>query len=166
MKIFEITEKGIQTALPKKIKPIKMPAPPQAPTGPDVTDNNGTKISTTPKGNRSVSSGAGTYIFTPKGKLILYMSPKIGGLQQTHNIQKQTITVNFGTSVDQGDGDVNVKQKATYDMQGNLISADNTNMSSGGFEIDLDKEKGQTINYRVSDKKKVSANSKTGLSFK
>lgn len=159
-------EEKAQTALPKKIKPVKMPTPPQAPTGPDGTGEDGTRIGTTPKGNRSVASGAGTYIFTPKGELIVYMSPKIGGLQQTHNIQKQTITVNFGTSVDQGDGDVNVSQKGTYDMQGNLISADNTNIASGGYELDLDKEKGTTINYRVSDKDTVSANSKTGVSVR
>jgi hypothetical protein len=159
-----ITEK-VQTALPKKIKISKMPTPPKAPTAdtPDGTNDDGVRIKTTAKGNRSVSSGAGTYIFSPQGKLMLYMTPKIGGLQQTHNLTKKTVTVNFDTTV-KGDGDVNVGQKGTYDMQGNLISADNTNMSSGGFGIDLDKEKGQTINYRVSDKMKVSANSKTGLS--
>jgi len=156
-----ITEK-IQTALPKKIKISKMPTPPKAPTAdtPDGTSDDGVRIKTTAKGNRSVSSGAGTYIFSPQGKLMLYMTPKIGGLQQTHNLQKQTVTVNFGTGID----NVNVSQKGTYDMQGNLVSADNTNMSSGGVAIDIDKEKGSTLDYRLSDKKKVSVNSKTGLS--
>ena len=88
-----------------------MPTPPQAPTGPDGTGDDGTRIGTTPKGNRSVSSGAGTYIFTPKGKLILYMTPKIGGLQQTHNLQKQTVTVNFGTAAKGG----TIDQKGTYE---------------------------------------------------
>ena len=164
--VGESVNEKVQTALPKKIKPIKMPTPPEAPTGPDGTDDNGTTINTTSKGNRSVKSGAGTYIFTPKGKLILYMSPKIGGLQQTHNLQKQAITVNYGTDVNLGDGDVNVSQKGTYDMQGNLLSADNTNVSSGGTEVDLDKEKGATMNYRISDRDTVSANSKTGVSIR
>ena len=53
---MESTKPG-QT-LPKQIKVIKMPTPPQAPTGPDGTDENGTRIGTTPKGNRSVKSGA------------------------------------------------------------------------------------------------------------
>ena len=92
------------------------------------------------------------------------MTPKIGGLQQTHNIEKQTVTVNFGTGV-QG-GDVTVSQKATYDMSGKLISGDNTNISSGGVALDLDKEKGTTLNYRVSDKDTISANSKTGVSVR
>ena len=122
MNIFEVVKPG-QT-LPKQIKVIKMPTPPQAPTGPDGTDENGTRIGTTPKGNRSVANGAGTYIFTPKGKLMLYMTPKVGGLQQTHNLIKQRITVNFGTTMD----NVGIDQKATYDMSGKLISGDNTSI--------------------------------------
>jgi hypothetical protein len=147
------------SALPKTIKPIKMPTPPQAPTGPDGTDENGTQTGTTPKGNRSVKSGAGTYIFTPKGKLMLYMTPKIGGLQQTHNIAKKTITVNFGTTID-GAG---IDQKATYDMGGKLISGDNTSIRSGDMGLSVDKDKGTTVDYTVKPGLKVSANSKTGI---
>jgi LysM repeat protein len=146
-------------SLPKQIKVIKMPTPPQAPTGPDGTDENGTRIGTTPKGNRSVASGAGTYIFTPKGKLMLYMTPKIGGLQQTHNIAKQTVTVNFGTSA-QG---ATIDQKATYDMSGKLISGDNTSIRSGNMGASIDKDKGSTVDYKVDANTKVSANSKTGI---
>lgn len=157
MNIFEVV-KPKQT-LPKQIKVIKMPTPPQAPTGPDGTDENGTRIGTTPKGNRSVSSGAGTYIFTPKGKLMLYMTPKVGGLQQTHNLIKQRITVNFGTTFD-GAG---IDQKATYDMSGKLISGDNTSIRSGDMGVSVDKDKGYSIDYRVSPDTKVSVNSKTGI---
>ena len=146
-------------SLPKQIKVIKMPTPPQAPTGPDGTDENGTRIGTTPKGNRSVKSGAGTYIFTPQGKLMLYMTPKIGGLQQTHNIAKQTVTVNFGTSA-QG---ATIDQKATYDMSGKLISGDNTSIRSGNMGVSIDKDKGSTVDYKVDANTKVSANSKTGI---
>ena len=142
--------------LPKQIDIIKMPTPPQAPTGPDGKDENGTRIGTTPKGNRSVSNGAGTYIFTPKGKLMLYMTPKIGGLQQTHNIAKQTVTVNFGTTID----NVGVDQKATYDMSGKLISGDNTKIGSGPLSVNMDKDKGTTIDYTALTGNKHSINSK------
>ena len=144
-----------EQTLPKQIKVIKMPTPPQAPTGPDGTDENGTQISTTPKGNRSVASGAGTYIFTPKGKLMLYMTPKIGGLQQTHNIAKQTVTVNFGSGT--------VDQKATYDMSGKLLSRDTTSIRSAGASVSIDKDKGTTIDYQLTPDTKISANNKTGI---
>ena len=143
-------------SLPQQIKVIKMPTPPQAPTGPDGTDENGTRIGTTPKGNRSVKSGAGTYIFTPQGKLMLYMTPKIGGLQQTHNIAKQTVTVNFGTSA----GGANIDQKATYDMSGKLISGDNTSIKSGTMGVSVDKDKGATVDMTTLSGKKHSINSK------
>jgi len=143
-------------ALPKQIKVLKMPTPPQAPNGPDGTDENGTRIGTTPKGNRSVKSGAGTYIFTPQGKLMLYMTPKIGGLQQTHNIPKQRVTVNFGTSA-QG---ATIDQKATYDMSGKLISGDNTSIKSGTMGVSVDKDKGATVDMTTLSGKKHSINSK------
>ena len=143
-------------AMPKQIKVIKMPTPPQAPTGPDGTDENGTRMGTTPKGNRSVSNGGGTYIFTPKGQLMLYMTPKMGGLQQTHNIAKQTVTVNFDTAVD----NVGIGQKATYDMSGKLISGDATSMKSGPMGISVDKDKGSTVDYTSLTGNKHSINSK------
>jgi hypothetical protein len=143
-------------SLPKQIKVIKMPTPPQAPTGPDGTGDDGTRIGTTPKGNRSVASGAGTYIFTPKGKLMLYMTPKIGGLQQTHNIAKQTVTVNFGASTK----GATIDQKATYDMSGKLISGDNTSIKSGTVGVSVDKDKGATVDMTTLSGKKHSINSK------
>ena len=158
MKIIDLLTEKAET-LPKQIKVSKMPTPPQAPTGPDGTDDNGTQIGTTPKGNRSVKSGAGTYIFTPKGKLMLYMTPKMGGLQQTHNLIKKTVTVNFGASVDS----VNVDQKATYDMSGKLISSDNTSIRSGDMGVSVDKDKGLSMDYTVRPGLNVSANSKTGI---
>ena len=161
MKAYEITEAEVTPGqtLPKQIKVLKMPTPPQAPTGPDGTGEDGTRIGTTPKGNRSVASGAGTYIFTPKGELMLYMTPKMGGLQQTHNIKKQTVTVDFGTSA-QG---ATIDQKATYDMSGKLISGDTTSIRSGNVGASIDKDKGSTIDYKVDANTKVSANSKTGI---
>jgi len=158
MNIFELEMQPGQQ-MPKQIDVIKMPTPPPAPTGPDGADENGTNVQTTKKGNRSVSNGAGTYIFTPKGQLMLYMTPKLAGLQQTHNIAKQTVIVNYGTTID----NVGVDQKATYDMSGKLISGDNTKIGSGPFSASMDKDKGATVDYKLSPGVNVSANSKTGI---
>ena len=114
MNVFEVLKPG--QSLPKQIKVTKMPTPPQAPTGPDGTDENGTRIGTTPKGNRSVANGAGTYIFTP-----------------------------------------------TYDMSGKLISGDNTSIKSGNMGVSVDKDKGATVDYKLSPGVNISANSKTGI---
>ena len=146
-------------AMPKQIKVTQMPTPPQAPTGPDGTDENGTQTGTTQKGNRTVSNGAGRYAFNPKGQLIQYVTPKIGGLQQTHNIAKKTITVNFGTTID-GAG---IDQKATYDMSGKLISGDNTSIRSGNMGISVDKDKGSTVDYKTATMGNIKANTKTGV---
>ena len=48
-------------------------------------------------------------------------------------------------------------------MSGKLISGDNTSIRSGGMGMSVDKDKGKTIDYRVSDKLKISANNKTGF---
>ncbi len=87
------------------------------------------------------------------------MTPKMGGLQQTHNLIKKTVTVNFGASVDS----VNVDQKATYDMSGKLISSDNTSIRSGDMGVSVDKDKGLSMDYTVRPGLNVSANSKTGI---
>lgn len=153
MKIFEVI-----STLPRKIDVTPMPTPPQAPTAqtPDGVDDNGVQIKTTAKGNRSVASGQGTYIFSPQGKLMLYMTPKIGGLQQTHNIDKKTVTVNFGNTID----GTSVDQKATYDMNGNIISDDNLSMAHGDLQIGLDKEQGPSMDFQVAPGVGVSANSR------
>ena len=51
MKIHQITEAETVPgqSLPKQIKVAKMPTPPPAPTGPDGTGEDGTRIGTTPK---------------------------------------------------------------------------------------------------------------------
>jgi nicotinic acid mononucleotide adenylyltransferase len=143
-------------SLPKQIKVTKMPPAPPAPTGQDGKDENGTIIKTTQKGNRTVTNGAGQYAFNPKGQLIQYVTPKIGGLQQTHNIAKQTVTVDFGTT----SGNAVIGQKATYDMSGKLISGDNTKIGSGPLSVNMDKDKGTTIDYTALTGNKHSINSK------
>ena len=49
-------------------------------------------------------------------------------------------------------------------MNGKLISGDRIGISSGGAALSIDKDKGTTIDYQLSDKYKISANNKTGLS--
>ena len=147
---------------PKNIDVIKMPTPPPAPGSdtPDGTNNNGVSTQTDKNGNRTVSSGAGTYTFSGDGNLLKYETPKIKGLQQTHDIAKKTVTVDF---TGQGGG-ASIDQKATYDMSGKLISGDRIGVSSGDAALSIDKDKGTTIDYQLSDKYKISANNKTGLS--
>ena len=147
---------------PKNIDVIKMPTPPPAPGAdtPDGANDNGVSTQTDKNGNRTVASGAGTYTFSSGGDLLKYETPKIKGLQQTHDIAKKTVTVDF---TGQGDG-ASIDQKATYDMSGKLISGDRTSVSSGGMGISIDKDKGTTIDYQMSPDTKISANSKTGLS--
>ena len=74
---------------------------------------------------------------------MLYMTPKFRGYQQTHNLDKQTVTVNFGTTIN----DANIDQKATYDMSGKLLSRDNTKVGSGAVSIGMDKDKGMDMSY-------------------
>ena len=149
-------------SLPKNIDVIKMPTPPPAPGAdtPDGANDNGVNTQTDKNGNRTVSSGAGTYTFSSGGDLLKYETPKIKGLQQTHDIAKKTVTVDFA-----GDKDgVGIDQKATYDMSGKLISNDKISTKYMDFGVTNDREKGYTIDYQMSPDTKISANSKTGLS--
>ena len=147
--------------MPDNIKVLKMPTPPEAPNSntPDGTADDGTSTKTTKDGNRTVSSGAGTYTFSPDGKLLKYETPKIKGYSQTHDLVKKTVTVDANTPVtmtkDFGNlskadrevlkkNDPNfdksttyVDQKATYDMSGKLISKDHTGVKSGAVEIGI-----------------------------
>ena len=145
-------------AMPDNIKVLKMPTPPPAPGAdtPDGTNDNGVSTQTDKNGNRTVSSGAGTYTFSSSGDLLKYETPKMGGLQQTHDIAKKTVTVDFGTTI-KGAG---IDQKATYDMSGKLISADNTSISSGDMSVSIDKDKGKTVDIKTLSGTKHSLNDK------
>ena len=145
-------------AMPDNIDVIKMPTPPPAPGAdtPDGTNDNGVNTQTDKNGNRTVSSGAGTYTFSSSGDLLKYETPKMGGLQQTHDIAKKTVTVDFGTTI-KGAG---IDQKATYDMSGKLISADNTSISSGDMSVSIDKDKGKTVDIKTLSGTKHSLNDK------
>ena len=137
------SEVGPGHTMPDKIKPIKMINPPAAPDG-----------------GGTIKDGGGTFTFGADGKMDKWETPKINGYQQIHDFEKNTIVVNYGTAVD----GVQLDQSATYDLDGKLLSKDNTKMASGPLDVSVDKDKGSTINYDIAGKK-LSANSKTGLSY-
>jgi roadblock/LC7 domain-containing protein len=121
-----------------------MPNPPDAPNSktPDGTADNGTSTQTTKDGNRTVSSGAGTYTFSPDGKLLKYETPKVGGLQQTQDFVKKTVTVDF-----QGQGGgAGIDQKGVYDMSGKLLKS-GVGISSGGMSAGVDTDGNKNIKY-------------------
>ena len=165
------TDVGPGHTMPDNIKVLKMPTPPEAPNSntPDGTSDNGTSIKTTKDGNRTVSSGAGTYTFSPDGKLLKYETPKIKGYSQTHDLVKKTVTVNANTPVtmtkdfgnlSKADRDTLKKndpnfdktttvidQKATYDMSGKLISKDHTGVKSGGVSVGIGGDGSKSVKY-------------------
>ena len=129
--------------MPDEIKPIKMINAPAAPDG-----------------GGTIKDGGGTFTFGADGKMDKWETPKINGYQQTHDFEKNTIVVNYDTAVD----GVQLDQSATYDLDGKLLSKDNTKMASGSVDLGIDKDKGTTFNYD-DGVKKFSANTKTGLSY-
>ena len=129
--------------MPDEIKPIKMINAPAAPDG-----------------GGTIKDGGGTFTFGADGKMDKWETPKINGYQQTHDFEKNTIVVNYDTAVN----GAQVDQSATYDLDGKLLSKDNTKMASGSVDLGIDKDKGSTVNYDMGGKK-FSANTKTGLSY-
>jgi len=184
------TEVGPGHTMPDKIKVLKMPTPPTAPSSdtPDGTSDNGVSTQTDKNGNRTVSSGAGTYTFTADGKLVKYETPKIKGYQQIHDLVKKTVTVDANTSVttdkdfgtlSKADRDILKKndpnfnkstsvidQKATYDMSGNLISKDHTGIKYGDAAVSIDKDKGKTVDFTTMSGTKHSLNDKDPDKYK
>lgn len=139
--ILETKDKS-WNSLPKTIKPLGIAKPiPQAPTGPDKTLENGMRIGTDKKGNRTVSGGAGKYTFKD-GKLIAYATPKIAGYQEVYDLKNKLIKIPYGALVKvppTGPGDkeseVVVTQSATYSMDGKQIKAGKTKVAAGDFAI-------------------------------
>ena len=170
--------------MPDKIKVLKMPTPPPAPDAdtPDGTADNGTSTQTDKNGNRTVSSGAGTYTFSPDGKLLKYETPKIKGYSQTHDLVKKTVTVDANTPVTMTKdfGNLNkadrevlkkndpnfdksttyVDQKATYDMDGKLISKDHTGIKSGAAEIGVSGDGNKSFKFDAGGGKSYKMNTK------
>ena len=138
----------VKNAVPDKIKILKMPTAPDAPSSdtPDGTNDKGVSIDTTKDGNRTVASGAGTYTFTPDGKLIKYESPKIKGLQQVHDFVKKTVTQDFHAPVNTGDGEVGVDLKGIYDMDGNKLKG-GVNIGAGAASVGIDVDGHKHFNF-------------------
>ena len=150
-----------KSAVPDKIKILKIPTAPEAPSSdtPDGTNDNGTTIDTTKDGNRTVASGAGTYTFTPDGKLIKYESPKIKGLQQVQDFVKNTVTQDFHTPVDTGDGDVGVDLKGIYDMDGNKLKS-GVKIGAGAASVGIDVDGNKHFNFDAGGGKSYKMNTK------
>ena len=67
--VESISEK-VESPMPKQIKPIKMPTPPDITGMQDGTQDNGTVIGTDKQGNKTHSSGAGTFTYNKQGQAI------------------------------------------------------------------------------------------------
>jgi hypothetical protein len=122
------TDVGPGHTMPDNIDPIKM-----------------TNVPDAPNGGGKISNGGGTYTFGADGKLQKWETPKIGGYAQTHDFEKNTITVNFTTATD----GVGINQTATYDMSGKLISKDHTGVKSGGVSIGIGGDGNKSIKYNA-----------------
>jgi hypothetical protein len=122
------TDVGPGHTMPDNIDPIKM-----------------TNVPDAPNGGGKISNGGGTYTFGADGKLQKWETPKIGGYAQTHDFEKNTITVNFTTATD----GVGIDQTATYDMSGKLISKDHTGVKSGGVSIGIGGDGNKSIKYNA-----------------
>ena len=48
-------------------------------------------------------------------------------------------------------------------MSGKLISKDNTSMTQGNLSVDMDKNKGTTVDYKTANMGNIKANTKTGV---
>ena len=81
MRFYELFEQ----AAPQTIKPIAMPTPPPAPTGPDGVADDGSTVGTTPLGNRSVHNDAGTRLIDKADKKLQLRPPIIRGLEQSYD---------------------------------------------------------------------------------
>tara|TARA_B100000123_G_C25740440_1_gene433687 strand:- start:3430 stop:4662 length:1233 start_codon:yes stop_codon:yes gene_type:complete len=155
--VESISEK-VESPMPKQIKPIKMPTPPDITGMQDGTQDNGTVVGTDKQGNKTHSSGAGTFTYNKQGQAIKWTTPKIAGLQQVHDLVKKEISVNYKTQVDMGDGDVNVGTDAKYDMSGKLIKSGSVDVRAGGAGMNVGPD-GVSMDYVVSDNLSLHAKS-------
>jgi hypothetical protein len=144
MRFYELFEQ----AAPQTIKPIAMPTPPPAPTGPDGVADDGSTVGTTPLGNRSVQNDAGTFFFDKAGKILQWRPPVIRGLEQTYDYRTNQITVNYKSDF----GDVQAGTSAKYDMQGNKIKgSDGARATAGNADMSVGPNNKVVSSYAISD---------------
>ena len=155
-----VTENEQSVPVPQKIKVVKMPTPPAAPTGPDGINNAGVEVGTTEKGNRFVSTDSGKYFYDKAGKVIQWRPPAfVNGLEQIHDYTTNKITVKYTQNMKVKDGgEVTAGTAATYDMKGSLISFDGVDVKTAGYGVQSN-SKGTTFDYVFSDNLSVSVSS-------
>ena len=160
MGVDAVTENQQSVPVPQKIKVLKMPTPPAAPTGPDGINDAGVEVGTTEKGNRFVSTDSGKYFYDKAGKVLQWRPPAfVNGLEQIHDYRTNKITVKYNANMKVKDGgEVTAGTTSTYDMKGSLLSFDGVDVRSGGFGVQSN-SKGTTFDYVFSDSLSVSASS-------
>ena len=125
----------------KKIVPekIKLPPLPKFPLMPDTIgkNNSGETVSKNKNGETVLVTGGGTFIYRTNGTPKIYMTPKLQGLQFVYNLVNKQVIVNFLTP----SGDVDIKTRAAYDMEGNFVKGtQGVTISAGATEVDGDQK--------------------------
>ena len=125
----------------KKIVPekIKLPPLPKFPLMPDTMgkNNSGETVSKNKNGETVLVTGGGTFIYRTNGTPKIYMTPKLQGLQFVYNLVSKQVIVNFLTP----SGDVDIKTRAAYDMEGNFVKGtQGVTISAGATEVDGDQK--------------------------
>ncbi len=159
-KVFGQGQKNeaVGDTLPDKIKVLKPQNPPKAPdatipvnrTG-YTADDGTTYVQDKYDDNKvHVSNGGGKYTFVD-GRMTMWKTPAIKGLEYTYDYVQRKIKLNFVTSVKTDNGEANVDQSATYDMKGNKIAdSGNIGVGAGGFSVNKDKS-GVTVKNAMFD---------------
>ncbi len=168
--VGESVNEKVKDTLPDKIKVMKPVNPPKPPDATIPVSRNGYTADdgTTYKQDKydenkvHVSDGGGTYTFED-GRMIMWKTPAIKGLQYTYDYVQRKIKLNFTTDVDPklpgqgkttvgtGKGDVNLGQSAMYDFKGNRIAdSGSIDAGAGGFSVKQDKS-GMTVKNAMFD---------------
>lgn len=151
--VESISEK-VESPMPKQIKPIKMPTPPDITGMQDGKQDNGTVVGTDKQGNKTHSSGAGTFTYNKQGQAIKWATPKMAGYQQIHDlVKKQILVTSQGTY-----GGANVGTDAIYDMSGKLIKGGSVDVRSGTVGVNVGPDS-ISMDYSISDNLSIHAKS-------
>ena len=156
--VGESVNEAVKDTLPDKIKVMKPQNPPKAPdatipvsrSGYTADDGTSYKQDKYDENKVHVSNGGGTYTFVD-GRMIMWKTPAIKGLQYTYDYVQRKIKLAFVTSVKTDDGEANVDQSAMYDMKGNKIAdSGNIGVGAGGLSVKQDKS-GMTVKNAMFD---------------
>lgn len=146
----------------KKIQPLELINPPPAPEKdtPDGVNDSGVEVGTTDDGVRFVSNGGGDYFFNDNGEIIKWVTPRMMGTRQIYDYENGIITIESGTDF----GDAYIEKQQTYTLEGEPISQDKLQISSGSLRMALDNKGGTELDYKLGNATTVSVkgNKNTG----